>query len=50
MIKIRILKKEGKKFPYYYAHNCPKEHGLYRYKRTFYIFRYAVVISLWKNI
>jgi len=48
-MKIEIKKRIEKKFPYVYAQNCPKEYGDWRYQRTFYFLRWAIMISFLRN-
>ncbi len=49
-MKICIYNRLGKKFPYFYANNCPKEIGEYKFERTFYILNKVLVIKLFRNI
>lgn len=43
-MKIEIKKRIGKRFPYYYDHNATKEMSNWEFTRTFYFFRWAIVI------
>ena len=47
-MKITIKKRTGKKFPYYYSQDPTIEFGDYKYVRTYYFMKWAIVISLIK--
>ncbi len=48
-MKIELKKRLGKKFPYVYSQNSPKDFSGYRFQRTIYFKMLAIIISIGKN-
>lgn len=48
-MEIKIKKRLSERFPYYYAQNCGKEYGDWRYERTYYFWKWALVIRFIRN-